>query len=504
MPVIRMEFARAGLAAAATSEAFLNQMGLLAEARAYGGGADLPRFAGGTLRRLERALTARGQDLRDAVFQLAHLLGAAAALDPQGRALDTLYGFPGPVRARALAAYLASGGARGHVRHEAEALALSYDGGPDYRLAHARLPLLMALLEFLLTAPDAPEQAGETMALVERIEAAPGCFETVRAASNALAASLGARLDRVMRSRVERDRFEALARHLDETAEEVEPGERRWRIDDGAVLSFWLRGAADPARAEDFRQFRTVHRAFVALILALREGEDFRRLHRPVAADDGESMLQIAERDAEIETLEEGRPSPLDALAADPAGRVKFLTGAEAKALEIPVRLWGAVRALPLSVMRSEVMGAAQNEIINALRFSRPLGPLVRLERLESDAAAGYGALRARYSKLGGHLGRMLLAAAHVAAERRGIALPEPRAAEARRAWRATRRQGFDGAFEAEGTGPAFDAALEPLADLARLMAGLEAALPEDTAALFAADRTAFAGAFAELYPQET
>lgn len=510
MAVIKVEFARAGLAASATSESFLNQMQLLRDARCWVGGADgseLPRFSESTLRYLERALFSRGADLRDAVFQLAHLTGAAAALSSSGRALDLLYGFPGPVRSRALGAYMAeaASGRDGHVTCEEKSLVLRYREGQGYRIATARLPLLLALLEFLLSSPEAPEQAREVLALIERVEADPDGFETVRGASNAIAAGLNASLDRVMRSRVERDRFEALAAFLDEIAaeEDIGDGDRVWTLDDGAILAFWRRGAEDQERAEDFRQFRTVHRAFVALTLALREGEDFQRLYRPQASETEESTVQIAEEQGRFETLDEHAPSPLDALEEDPIARVKFLTGAEAKSIEIAARLWGAVRDYPLSVMRSEVFGAAQNEIINALRFRRELEPLVRLDKL-SEPGAGYDAVAGRYAKMRKHTRQMMHAAAHVMAERRGIALPEPQATETRKAFRSVRRAGFSEAFGDDDIGKAFEAAIAPLTELGGLLKALLAALPEDLETRFVGDRAAFQKAFGDLYGKET
>lgn len=509
MPVIKVEFARAGLAASATSETFLNHMQLLRDARAWSGGAggaELPRFSESTVRYLERALLARGADLRDAVFQFTHLVGMAAVISPSGRALDTLYGYDGPVRGRRIAAYVNQclEGLSCHVSADETAFVLTYEGGQPYRLLHARLPLLFALLEFLLTSPEAPEQAREVMALIGRIEAAPEDFETVRSASNAIAATLNAGLDKIMRSRVERDRLEALAAHLDETAIETDTGERRWSINDAAILAFWLRGASTEGRSDDFRQFRTVHRAFVALVLALREGEDFQRLYRPQTSDDAEGYLQLTEDQATFETIEEGLPSPLDSLGEDPLARVKFLTGAETRNLEIASRLWGAVRAFPVSVLRSEVMGGAQNEIINALRFKRALGPLIALDKLDDPDEAGYPAIAERFGRLRSHLRQMLHASAYVTATRRQIALPEPTATETRKAFRGVRRAGFGEAFDDPEIGAAFEAAITPLSELAGLVGELEAAIPEDLAERFEADRTVFAEAFEDMYGKET
>jgi hypothetical protein len=178
---------------------------------------------------------------------------------------------------------------------------------------------------------------------------------------------------------------------------------------------------------------------------------------------------------------------------------VKFLTGAELSALQLPVRLWGAVQDFPLSVLRSEAMGAVQNAIANALRFGRPVAGLVALEEVPGD----YAAARAARDRVTAHLRRMLYAAVHVSAERRGIRLPEEKAAEARRAFRGVRRQGFAEALTDPAAGAAFDAAVTPLSDLSGLMAGLARAMPGDEGALFAADLPVFRRAFADLYAQE-
>ncbi|MGF1447088.1 MAG: hypothetical protein ACFBRM_12940 [Pikeienuella sp.] len=509
MPVIKVEFGRAGLVASATSETFLNHIQILRDARAWSGGStgtEVPRFAESTVRYLERIMLARGADLRDAIFQFAHLVGLATVASDSGRALDTLFGFEGAVRARRIAADLARRleGRDSHATLDATAFVLDYGDGQSYRLLHARLPLLFALLEFLLTSPEAPEQSREMLGHIGRIEEAPSDFDTVKSASNAIAATLNASLDTMMRSRVERDRMEALAAFLDETAVETDTGERRWSIDDAAILDFWLRGGSGEARAEDFRQFRTVHRAFVALVLALREGEDFQRLYRPQAADDQEGYVQLTADQAAFETIEEGLPSPLDALAEDPLCRVKFLTGAEAKGLEIAARLWGAVREFPLSVLRSDVMGGAQNEIINALRFKRALEPLIALDKLADPDEAGYPAVAERYGRLRSHLRQMLHAAAYVTATRRQMTLPEPTATETRKAYRGVRRAGFGEALEDPEIGAAFEAAITPLSELGALLAGLEAALPEDLGQRFTADRRSFADAFGEMYGKET
>lgn len=508
MVVIKVEFGRTALTASGVSEAFLNEIRALADARCWSGTADFPRFSERTVKYLEDIFKARGADLRDAVFQLSHLLALATKLSPRGRALDVLYGYDGPVRAKRLSAYLADlSEGNDHVAAEPDGFTLTYAGGETYRLASARLPLLMALMEFSLAGACEAEGGPWMPKTIAEIEAAPESFDHVRRTSNTMASRLSAYLDQALRSRVDRERFESLASFLDARATQGGAGDNsgKWVIDDAAVLEFWRDAVADPEKGGDFRQYRTVHRAFVALVLALREGEDWARLYRARSTDASEdAFLQIEATQGGFETLEEGGNTPLDQLTEPPIARVKFLTGAEEKALEIAVRLWGAVRMFPLSVLRSEVMGGVQNEIINALRFRRPVAPLLNLEKLAEADGTAYHTQQDQFGKLRQHVGRMRQAAIHVMAERRGIEIPDEIATTARKAYRSIRREGFAEAFADDEVGEAFEAALDPLGEIAGLVESLRAALPEDPNPEFEADRALFRAAFTELYAKET
>jgi len=513
MAVIKVDFGRSTLASSGITEAFLNQMQVLRDSRAWsaGAGAEAPRFGESTLRYLERTLFNRGADLRDAIFQLSHLVAAAAEISPRGRALDVLFGYDQPVRAGPIAAYLAGLAADAQterVRAEENALVIEYRGDARYSLAKPRLPLLFALLEFALTAPDAPERAEAAHQAITRIEQAGDSFEAVKSASNNLANMLAGQLDELLRDRGERDRFEAVARFLDAhaVADPVETGAETWVIDDDAVLGFWLEAVTRSQEAEDFRKFETVHRAFVSFLAALGAGLDWQALHRGRAsADDEEHFLQISEEAGQFDTLDEAAPTPLDHLAEPPSSAIKFLNRNEERGLQIPVRLWGPVRELPLSVLRSELMGGAQNEIINAVRFRRPVEPLIALEQLGSEerGESNYRSVAGRYQGLREHIVNMRRAAAHVASTRRGFALPEDRAKEFRKAFRAYRRAGFDRAFDDPEIGEGFEAAIGPLSELAALIAALCPTLPEDLEGQFEADREIFRTAFGELYAKE-
>ncbi|MEO1459438.1 MAG: hypothetical protein AAFV49_18010, partial [Pseudomonadota bacterium] len=105
MVVIRVDFARARISDSARTEEFENEIEKLRDALAFTPGRldERPRYSPRTIGLLTRDLMARGPGLRDAIFQLAHLLRAAAAVAPSGSALEVLFTLEGPARPDPLA-----------------------------------------------------------------------------------------------------------------------------------------------------------------------------------------------------------------------------------------------------------------------------------------------------------------------------------------------------------------------------------------------------------------
>lgn len=499
MAVIRVDFARARLADSGRSEAFENQIESLREARAWTrtGFLDHPRYARATIDRLVWALVGRGPDLRDAIYQLSHLLRAAGALGARGGALGVLFGLEGPAHAAVLAGGLARAFERRPdlLRPTEGGVLLQGGENAPYRIAAARLPLLIALLEILIGLDlDDAGRAERDAALAAAETSAPDRAALTKA-SNRLAAALSRWLDGALRSRAARDRFAALARFLDARAE---PGARgappSWRLDDEAVLGFWEAQAAEAEEAE-LRLFRSAHRAFVALSTALAEGEAWRGLHAAALDIDAPDAL-----DLDPDEVADGAPDldgPLAALETPPLDRVKLLNRAEREGLEIVDGPWRLGPHLPLSALRSAAMGRTQGAILNALRFRRQTAPLLDLPPPGPDDP--YASQIAAWAALATHLMQARLAAAHVVAHHAGVE-PPAMAEEARRAFRSFRREGFAGALDDPALGAAFGDAIAPLARLSSLVESLTEALPADARALYAADAPRFAAAFRAIH----
>ncbi|WP_333832906.1 hypothetical protein [Rubrimonas sp.] len=509
MVVIRVDFARARLADAGRSESFENQIAALREARVWSasGFSDRPRYGPATIERLVWALAGRGPDLRDAVFQLTQLLAAAGALAQTGRgrgsALSVLLLIEGPARAGVLAAGLARAfaGRAGLLRRAEEGgLELPEAGGGSYRIAEARLPMLFALLEFAIGLEVEGEAAAERDAALAQAERAGAERAGRVAASNRLAAALSRHLDGALRGRAARDRLTAIARFLDARAEVDTPGAPPcWRIDDEATLAFWEAQAGAAESGGEARLFRTAHRGFAALSMALREGEAWRGLHRDRGHLDAPDALEVAEGAGGDATPD--ADGPLARLTEPPLDRVKLLNRAEREGLDVVDALWRIAPHLPLSALRTAAMGAAQNAVVNAQRFGRPVAPLLRLD--PAQAPSPYAAQLDAWRALAAHLLQARLAAAHVVATQADVA-PPAMAEEARRAFRSFRRAGFAEALEDPDLGEAFGDAIAPLARLSSLVESLLDAAPPDADAQFAADAPRFEAGFRAIHgPQE-
>ncbi|MEO0819910.1 MAG: hypothetical protein AAF074_05715, partial [Pseudomonadota bacterium] len=391
MVVIRVDFARARISDSARTEEFENEIEKLRDALAFTPGRldERPRYSPRTIGLLTRDLMARGPGLRDAIFQLAHLLRAAAAVAPSGSALEVLFTLEGPARpdplARGLRPWFEGRAEIGTIRDDL--LALPYDGAgaAPYEIPFRRMPLVLALHEFVLGLALEGEAAAERDAALEAAATAENTRAAISAASNRLANAISRYLDTVLGGRAAQERLRAITRLLDEEAEAPEHGGPPiWHIDDAAVLSFWETEAAKSgAEGGELRMFVTAHRSFVALLVALREGEGWYAMHQGAQVVEALPLGQDINEDEVIGLGDVAGclfpGGPIERLAEPPADAVKVLNKREAETLELVDSFWRLAPELPLSTLRSAVMGGHQSAIRAALQFKRPIAPLLEL-----------------------------------------------------------------------------------------------------------------------------
>jgi hypothetical protein len=296
---------------------------------------------------------------------------------------------------------------------EPSGIAIAYRDGGLFTISFSRMPLLAALLEFIIGMDgySATDDIFAEMLALSSGEAAIG--EAANALSRRLYACLSSNLPTVQNM----TKFNRILEFLGKRAEggEVEIG-------DPAILDFWLeQSGAFPSDEGGFRTFRTALDAFVAFVRSLDLASDRQRARNalPIGADADKGEIDPDNLSGLMETP--GRwQSPLPLLDDDPTARVKFLTGREKDALRLLMEMGPLARSLPMSLLRAEIFGPAQSRLTQALR--RRAGDSELRGLLGLDDVGDYAAHGERLLKLQRRIGMVMKASLHVLLRDRNIA----------------------------------------------------------------------------------
>jgi hypothetical protein len=361
-----------------------------------------PKFSPGVQQELAHAVV--GRAYAPVLLQLCHLVHVAA-LAPRQRVEMFFWGLPnargsayaGWVRARLAAA----GRAPVPLVADAAGVALDYPDG-RFTLAYGRMPLLVAMMEFLVSAFGYP-------AVLERIEAllTAGTRARTGEIANELSRALYGFLAPHLPSAHESRRFQRL---VDYMLQRGGGDFSRDDIDDAAILDLWLT-ADDP----DFRIYSTVLRGFLRLAEALDHAADSVGMERarPIGTDHEAGELEPAAGAVPPPSADEAG-DPLLALQEPPAAAIKLLNQRETAEIAPVMESGGLAGRLALSLLRDRVFGALQARLTEAVRRGGAGGALRVLDG--NEATDGYAAWVTRYGALEEHVARAMLASLHLLA----------------------------------------------------------------------------------------
>lgn len=499
----------------------------IAEATAPDGA---PKYAPRVCRELARIVACR--NYAKSVLQLCHLVNAADACARRNESYERLLLGVAQATPRHFRDHLAAMLARNGWRRpgfslEPAGIVIAYDDG-EFRLSFSRMPLLAALLEFIV-GMDGYAAIDDVFA---EMLGQPSRGAVAGAAANAISRRIYAFLSDNLPSAQNMAKFNRILEFLSARADGGEVD-----IGDAAILEFWLDSSGGaPGEEGGFRTYRAVLDAFIAFARSLETAADrWGASHAaPIGGDadsgeiDPESLQGMLDAPGQWQ-------SPLPLLEDEPAARVKFLTGREKDALRLLMEMGPLARSLPLSLLRAECFGPAQARLTQAMRRNAATAELLSLIAL--DDLTDYRGLAERLDKLGGRVNKTMLASLHVLLRERAVSEggnvaalpghdpaslfqaivdgPEPAALpaadeirdEAARAFGAIARQGFaEDDLEEPAVADAFRAgagilqavAAETEAFLDR-MARLDRDNP-DLSARFGQDRDTFATQYKRLY----
>lgn len=334
------------------SEALRAVLAGIAESTAADGG---PRYSEKVCRELARIVVCRSY--AKPLLELSHLIIVAGGRD--GRYENIFWGVErasaGEFRRAFMALPDAGPGIRitpGGVRHD--------DGGDGFQISYNRMPLLAALLEFMIMTVGYPEVDAMTGALRRGATSGDAVLDAARALQRGLYAYLKDHLPPVQRQRREHHFLSYVDAHAgNRTGADA--------INDGIVLGYWQ--AFADTEDVDAKTFRAVYDTARRLIGALDAAAD--RLSgahaRPIGVDVEAGEVDPAEMEAVIAAFD-ADSGPLEQLLETCGEHVKFVNVGEAETLfELPLGE-AAARRILVSVLRNAVFGAVQLRLTTALR----------------------------------------------------------------------------------------------------------------------------------------
>lgn len=511
------------------SEALRAVLAGISESTASDGG---PRYSEKVCRELARIVVCRSY--AKPLLELSHLIIAAAGRD--GRYENIFWGVERASAGEFRRAFMTRQDSAPAIR-VTQGGVLHDDGGDGFQISYNRMPLLAALLEFMIMTVGYPEVDAMTGALRRGAASSDGVLDAARALQRGLYAYLKDHLPPVQRQRREHHFLSYADAHAgNRTGADV--------INDGAVLGYWQTFAeTDDVDAKTFRAVYDTARRLIGALDAAADrlsGAHARSIGTDVEAgevDPADMETVIAALDADM--------GPLEQLLETCGEHVKFVNVGEAETLfELP--LGDAVaRRIPVSVLRNAVFGAVQLRLTTALRrggnlevdfpgstdgyygakldeYADVIGvteklalaalwPLFEAERPEAVDLALALAPDIDWGQLtrgeGSEESENVVSLGRTAALRQFFRIePDARGdeiaallAEARRAWRGVNRAGFRDGDDS------LDEMADAVPDVLRLIAAVRRTLdrdlrPHDWPSYEASDSLAFAEIFGKLY----
>lgn len=377
--------------------------------------AEAPKFSAPMCRRLVRWIVCRsyGGPLRE----LCHLIVASDRVigaNAHAQGYELVFWGSGIARAAAFRSMFQNQTGADGVERLGAGIRVKYADGV-FGIAYTRMPFLSALMEFLVSVFG----YADLDAQFRSVPAGQVSKGAVDALANDLARQVYHYLSAHLPSAQSHRKFRAVMSFL-RLADNGEVGPHS--IDDDTVLAFWI-AASNEARCAggvggDFRSFKSVFRLMAAARDALKAAAQAFALDRARSIGTDWDAGEIDPADITPEAVDAAlapiheRQAPLDVLRAAPANGVKFLKQTETDAIAPIIEYGGSALALPLSILRFQVMGALQARLTEALRCGEGPLRLTHLDKLNKLPSV-YGDFADYIDQIGDNLQTALLASFH-------------------------------------------------------------------------------------------
>lgn len=358
-----------------------------------------PKFSPALCREVAKLIVCRTYS--SAILELSHLIVGACDLSGPLQRYEYFFWDSGIARPDVF---------RQYCRHNAEvhsplkrlivgtrSITIDYADGP-FVISYSRMPLLSALMEFLLTA------LGYT-ALDEIFQ--PLMQSTLKRKmvsdqANALSRLVYAYLRDHLPSAQSQRKFRTLLSYCDQDSQ---------RIDDQMILNFWRDYAINDEKGLDFKTYDSVLDSFTRLLHALEGARDLQAMAHSasIGTDHDAGEINPDQLHQQLDRIDE-KTNALLALTSPPCDHVKFLTKIEQGHLNRLAQMTDYSQRLPLSILRSDTFRLCQTRLSQAVRRK---ATVQEFQEILDDPEISYETQRLAYQSLIQQIEKILHASLH-------------------------------------------------------------------------------------------
>ncbi|WP_417831367.1 hypothetical protein [Terasakiella sp.] len=338
------------------------------------------------------------------IMELCHLIVCAHDLSPQKNRYEFLFWDSGAAHSSNFRHYCHStlqNDNSDHLTIDSNGLQIQYNDG-GFAIQFSRMPVLSALMEFLLTALGYCDidDIFQTMLSGELSR------KSVSEAANTLSRLVYAYLREHLPTAQSQRKFRKILAFCEDDVD---------AIDDSLILNFWQEASVDEDKGVDFKTFDSVLSTFIRAIQAVESARNLMALN--YAATIG-SEREAGEIDPDLlsETLDSVSEtiSPLLQLSSPPLDQVKFLNKQESAHLENLLGAGELALRLPLSILRANVFTKPQAKLTQALRRQEKVHHLKEI--IAQGPEETYQDRQITYQNLRNHIERSIYASLHALA----------------------------------------------------------------------------------------
>jgi len=360
--------------------------------------AGVPKFTPSLCREVGKLIVCRTYS--SAVLELSHLIVAATDLSGDQQRYEYFFWDSGIAHPDVFRRYCKTQ-AETEILYRLvvgnQGVTLDYQDGP-FTITYIRMPVLSALLEFLLTALGYITLDDALAPLRHGLQSRQSVSKVANTLSRLIYDYLRDHLPTAQSQR----KFRTLLDYCDQDSQ---------AIDDEMILSFWKDYDPMTDTGIDFKTYDSVVDSFLRLLQSLDGAKDLLALQKTssIGKDFDQEEANPDHIHQQLDYIEE-EENPLRILQTAPVDQVKFLTQRETSHTERTAKAGSFALRIPLSILRSDTFRLMQSRLTQAVRQKRTPAAF---HDIIVDTSITYLSQRETYQNVRENSHKILLASLH-------------------------------------------------------------------------------------------